>query len=152
MAARIYLDACALQRPLDILSTTSLRLEAHAVEMLVELVAKDQVELVWSPALDWECIVRSPVARREYAKTVRTLARHHQGISDHVSGVARELVALAHVDPWDAVHAACASAASAVLVTTDQAFLRRLGRVPQFGIEHMDPVRTVSWLRERQGT
>jgi hypothetical protein len=92
-ARRLYLDGCAVQRPLDRLLTSRERSEAECVLLLLEAVERGRLDLVWSPVLTFETIRRGPPLRAEAAGRVRRLASHHVGLDDALVAKARALTA-----------------------------------------------------------
>jgi len=74
-AMKIYLDNCALQRPLDDKSQMRIRLEAEAILSVMELCKAGDLDLISSEALELE-IAKSPVAtRRNYAESALVCAQ-----------------------------------------------------------------------------
>lgn len=64
---RIYLDLCAIQRPLDTFDHVRIALEAEAVLGILSLCDTEQVELISSEALE----LRASKASFLYAKNTR---------------------------------------------------------------------------------
>jgi hypothetical protein len=67
---KVYLDNCALQRPLDSPTQIRIVLEAEAVIGLIGLIAGGQVDLVSSEVLDFEVRRNRRSERRAYALAV----------------------------------------------------------------------------------
>lgn len=142
----MYLDACALQRPLDRLLTGRERSEAECVLLLLEAVERGRVELVWSSPLTFEAIRRGPPVRAEAARRIRGLAVHQVGLSDDVAATAKSLQTKAGLQALDALHLACAQAARATLVTVDARLLRAARRVGLAASAVCDPIEAATLL------
>jgi hypothetical protein len=67
---RIYLDTCSIQRPLDTLSQTRVRLEAEAILGVLERVEAGEVDLISSTVLELEVSRNSLAMRREHGEQV----------------------------------------------------------------------------------
>lgn len=122
---KIYLDNCALQRPLDDKSQMRIRLEAEAVLSVLELCKAGELELISSEALELE-IEKNPLAtRRNYAESALESAHSHIMLDDSIELRAHEFLTLG-IKPLDALHLASAEAANAdYFCTCDDRFLRR---------------------------
>jgi predicted nucleic acid-binding protein len=144
---RIYLDACAVQRPFDRLSSAEERAEAAAVLLLLSWSLSSRVELVWSTILDYESVARAPMERRAWGIFARDVAcpsfrpepRHHTR--------ARELERRLRLGAFDALHVACAEALEATMVTVDRTLLARTRASPRLRVRVMDPMQAVAELR-----
>ena len=113
---RVYLDACALQRPFDPLITAEERAEAAGVLLLLSWSLSSRTELVWSTVLDHETNrTRAPVERRAWSMFARSIAApaFHPEAPQHAR--ARELVRRLRLGGFDALHVACAEALHATL-------------------------------------
>ncbi len=122
---KIYLDNCALQRPLDDKSQTRIRLEAEAILSVLELCKVGELDLISSEALELE-IEKSPVAtRHNYAESALANAQSYVMLDDSIELRAHAFLNLG-IKPLDALHLACAEAAEAdYFCTCDDQFLRR---------------------------
>ena len=121
---RIYLDTCAIQRPLDDPVQLRVRVEAEAVLAVVTAAESGGVDLVASDVLRFET-ENNPVAhRRDFARRVLGLATSHVAADEAVSARAADYER-AGIKPLDAVHLASAVESGAgVFCTTDDALLR----------------------------
>lgn len=63
---KVYLDTCSIQRLLDTLSQTRIRLEAEAVLGVLERVEAGEVALVSSTVLEMETARNPLIVRREH--------------------------------------------------------------------------------------
>ena len=124
---RVYLDTCAIQRPLDDLSQLRVRVEAEAVLAVVTAAEIGGVDLVTSDVLRFETENNPLPHRRDFARRVLALATDDVSTSTAVStragGYERE-----GVKPLDAVHLASAVEARADLFCTADDTLRRRAR------------------------
>src|SRR5690242_8493526 len=125
---RVYLDACCLNRLTDVQTQQRVREEAEAVERILRAVRAGAAQWVSSEALADE-IERNPnVERRLEVAALLALAVEVIVVNDGIVRRARELQAAGY-GAFDALHLACAEAAHAdVLLTTDDAFLRKATR------------------------
>lgn len=122
---KIYLDNCALQRPLDHKLQMRIRLEAEAILNILELCRAGEIELVSSEALEFE-IEKNPLAiRQNYAESALESARIRVIVDNDLADRAYELVKH-DIKPLDALHLASAEAAEAdYFCTCDDRFLKR---------------------------
>jgi predicted nucleic acid-binding protein len=118
-------------------------LEGEAVLGLLALCQSGKAELVSSEALTFEVRRNQNATRREYAIDTLSLARSFVEISDSVEERAREFVAEG-IAPLDALHLACAEAASAdYLCTCDDRFLRRVRGLSGLRAKPVSPLELV---------
>jgi hypothetical protein len=124
-AMKIYIDNCALQRPLDDKSQTRIRLEAEAILSVLALCKAGELDLISSEALELE-IEKNPLAtRRNYAESALESARSHIMLDGSIELRAYEFLTLG-IKPLDALHLASAEAAKAdYFCTCDDRFLQR---------------------------
>ncbi len=126
---RVYLDVCALNRPLDDQNQMRIRLEADAVQLILSYVRSWDLVLVISPAHHAEIAANPDVARRQHVQSLIT------GIGTNIDvdlGKAQHhAVSLLDqgLKPADAAHAALAEEAGCDFVTVDDRLLRQLQRV-----------------------
>jgi hypothetical protein len=122
---RIYPDICTLCRPFDDQSQPRIWLETHALCVILDLVEKDQIEMVWSPIHDLENARNSQEPRRLWVEQCLKLASLKIKLAPAIKQRAGELEAIG-VKPIDALHAAAAeSAACTHLLTCDDRFRKR---------------------------
>jgi predicted nucleic acid-binding protein len=144
--ARIYLDACALNRLTDDQSQPRIRSEAEAVEKVLYLVWKGEAEWIASTVLESEIRRNPDLERRNDALKLISLAgellRPHRVSIDR----SRALAALSY-GAYDALHLACAEQAYVdVLLTTDDRFTRQAER--GLGKSTVRVLNPVNWLQE----
>jgi predicted nucleic acid-binding protein len=142
---RIYLDVCCLNRPFDDQAQERIRLESEAVLAILRRVELQQWELVGGEAVEFETGRMPDLERRQRVWALAQLAGSRQGIDIHVQSRARVLAA-AGLKPLDALHVACAEAASVdVFLTTDDRLLRTIHRT---GVARMTVNNPLPWLHE----
>ena len=121
----VYLDNCALQRPLDDRDQFRIRVEADAVTAVVAAVEAGELELATSPALRAESSRVGNRSRRDFTERVLALASRDAPAPDEVSS-RFQTYQDAGIKPFDALHLASAVAMSAdYFCTTDDRFLRK---------------------------
>ena len=124
MSETAYLDICCFKRPFDNTGYERIRREAEAVAAVLELVGTGQLQLVRSPAHDFEN-ERNPredrrLATRLWLEAASLSAKENPATSDR----ARELATLGFA-PLDALHLAFAEAsATRWFVTTDDRLMK----------------------------
>ena len=125
----IYLDNCCLNRPYDDQTAARVRLEAEAVELILNGVVESRVSLLWSDTLDTES-EQNPFEERRtgiarWKKSASAIIRDAPSIREQ----ARSL-ALDGFKPLDALHVASAVAGGAShFLTVDDGILNKRDRV-----------------------
>lgn len=135
---RIYLDNCCFNRPFDDQRHIRVRLETEAKLHIQAAVRSEQLELAWSYMLDYENSANPFLERRI---TIRRWQQYASVDIEETESVLMQATELATIGlkAKDALHIACACAASCdYFVTTDDIILRRGHRVE--GIVVIDPV------------
>lgn len=125
---KIYLDACCINRLTDDQSQERIRREAAAVELILKRVRRGSIQWVSSDALIDE-INRNPNVERRLENAA--LLVHASQIVELNAEIADRAASLEKIGygPYDALHLACAESARVdVLLTTDDAFIRRASR------------------------
>lgn len=146
---RVYLDTCCLNRPFDDQSQLRVRLESDAVIVILERIARGDWALIGSGAVDDELAqVRDPERRSRIQESLQ-FATEHIALIPIVERRGVHLRTLGFHD-YDALHVACAEAATAdVLLTTDDAFVRRARRLQQgLKVVVANPLTWLNGLRE----
>jgi predicted nucleic acid-binding protein len=144
---RIYFDNCCLSRTLDDQTQNRVRLETQAIRLIFEHLTRGEWTLIGSDAVDHEAArIRDPERRRSVEVLVEAAAEH-VSIDANLRRRGKQLAAIGFRG-YDSLHIACAEAADAdVLLTTDDAFVRRARR-----LQHEVKVRVanpLTWLKER---
>ena len=143
---KIYIDVCALNRPLDDQTQPRVRLEAESILLILDRI--DASELTWlssSVVQDEVDQTRDP-HRRERVLELLKAAASTQKLDDTVQLRQRELSALGF-KPFDALHLAAAEVSGCdVFLTTDDRLCRLAARVAsELCIQVANPV---DWIRE----
>ncbi len=107
---KIYLDTCSIQRPLDTLSQTRLRLEAEAILGVLTQVKAGNVELISSTVLELETQRNPLVIRREHGEQILAQATSIVIVDEQIEERARYFVPVG-IKIMDALHLAAAEAA-----------------------------------------
>ncbi len=145
---KIYLDVCAIQRPLDTPDQIRIVLEAEAVLGILALCEAGQVELVSSDALAYE-VERNPLpVRKEHGRAVLSMAKDHVVLSNEIKKRAEQLTALG-IAPLDALHLAFAEAANAVyFCTCDNRLLRKANHIADLRVKAVSPIDLVQEIEQ----
>lgn len=126
---RIYLDICAIQRPLDTPNQIRTALEAEAVLGILALLEAGRVELLSSDALIYETNQNPVPLRQEHARAILARACEILRLSEDVKARAAELSALGF-RALDALHVAFAEAGRAdYFCTCDDRLIHRSQQV-----------------------
>ena len=126
---RVYLDTCAVQRPLDDRGQLRLRVEAEAVLAVIAAAEAGEVDLVGSDVLRFETANNPHPTRRDFARRVLALAAADVATTPAVVGRARQYE-VEGIQPLDAVHLASAVEGGAdFFCSTDGDLLRKGQRV-----------------------
>ncbi len=126
---KVYLDSCAIQRPLDTPNQVRIALEAEAVLGILSLCDAGLVELVSSEALVYEAEQNPLPIRREHSYFVLAKARTTINVTARIKERASQF--LQHgIKPLDAVHLALAEASQAdYFCTCDDQLARKARRI-----------------------
>ncbi len=137
---KIYLDVCAIQRPLDTPNQIRIALEAEAVLGILALCDAGKLELISSEALQYETTQNPLPVRQEHANAILSKAMHFVGLSEETKSRATQLVKLG-VKPLDALHLASAEAGKAdFFCTCDDQLLRRAKRLGNLQVKIVSPL------------
>lgn len=143
---RVYLDTCCYSRPSDEQTQLRVRLESEAILDILERAARGEWTIIGSSAVQKELAAIRDPDRQLGAKGLTGYSAEHVYLDEtqHRRGEALERMGLRG---YDSVHVACAEAAAAdVLLTTDDALIRRARRLrQQLAVRVANPV---SWLEE----
>lgn len=125
----IYLDNCALQRPLDNRDQFRVRIEADAITTVLAAIEAGEVAFATSAVLRAELSRVRDRSRRVFAERVLALASHEAPTSEKMRS--RFQVYLdAGIKPFDALHLASAVALRAdYFCTTDDRLLQKAREV-----------------------
>jgi|SRR5690606_15894312 len=125
MALLVYLDNCALQRPLDDRTQFRVRIEAEAVEAVLREVERGAVDLLSSDVLVAESRGATDPTRQDFAAETAALAASSVRLTSAVEARARPFRE-AGMKALDALHLASAVEGNAdYFCTTDDRFLKK---------------------------
>lgn len=152
MSDTIYLDLCCFKRPFDDAGVDRIRREAEAVAAILDLAQAGTVQLVRSPAHDFENDRNPREDRRLATRLWLETARVSVAVSQSAEDRARSLSALGF-GPLDALHLAFAEASAARwFVTTDDHLQKVASRHrEQLRVEVVMPEQVVRQAEEERG-
>ena len=137
---KIYLDLCAIQRPLDTPDQVRIILEAEAVLGIITLCDIGQAELLSSEALLYEGEQSSLPIRKEHTLAILAKAKGIINVSEKETLRAANLTSFS-IKPLDALHMALAETGNAdCFCTFDDKLLRYSKRVKDLMIKVINPV------------
>jgi predicted nucleic acid-binding protein len=145
---KIYLDLCAIQRPLD--STVQIRivLESEAVLGIIALCDIGQVEILSSEALLYEGEQSSLPLRKEHTSAVLEKAKKVLIVTEKEKSRAAEMLTYG-IKPLDALHIALAESGNAdYFCTCDDKLLRNLQKVKDLTVKVINPVDLVQEIEK----
>ncbi|MFN0084595.1 MAG: PIN domain-containing protein [Blastocatellia bacterium] len=144
--AKIYLDVCCLQRPLDDQNQERIRLEAEAVVLILSRVEKGLLVWASSEAIDYELSLNPDVDRAEKAMLISASANEMiiVGAAEITRGAVLEDLGFSG---FDALHLACAESGGCdIFLTTDDRLLKRAKKhALELQIQVANPLH---WLQE----
>ena len=129
---RIYLDVCCLNRPFDDWSQERVRLEGDAIVCIMERVRSGEWQLISSEAVMVELGRMSNLEKKARILELLNLATFSQAINDEIDARSQQLESYGF-GLFDAIHVACAEAASAsIFLSTDDRLLKAASRNRNF--------------------
>lgn len=145
---KLYLDTCSIQRPLDTLSQTRLRLEAEAILGVLAQVRAGYVELISSTMLELETQRNLLAIRREHGEQILGQAVSIVIVDEPIEQRSRHFVQMG-IKSIDALHLAAAEAAGAdYFCTCDDRFLRRAKTVADLQISVVSPLELIEAIEK----
>lgn len=143
---RIYLDTCAIQRPLDNKTQLRIILEAEAILGIVGLFDAGKIDLLSSEVLLYE-IKRNPkTVRREFGLEILSKAADFVFLNESVEQQARQFEK-AGFKPLDALHLASAQEVGVdYFCTCDDRFLKKAKRLRELNMKVVSPLELVEEL------
>jgi predicted nucleic acid-binding protein len=143
MITKIYLDMCSIQRPLDTLRQTRVRLEAEAVLGVIALCEAGTVQLISSEVLELELEQNRLPVRKEHAQRVLSWATEVIQVDDTVEQRAATFEDL-NIKSIDALHLAAAEAAQAdYFCTCDDRLLRKAKQIVDLKVKTLSPLELI---------
>ena len=145
---KIYLDLCAIQRPLDTPNQVRIILESEAVLGILTFCDGGQAELVSSEALWYEGEQNPLPIRQEHTLSVLAKAKSNITVSDNEKVRAATLATFG-IRPLDALHLALAEAGKAdYFCTCDDKLLRNAKRVKDLMVKVINTVDLVQEIEK----
>lgn len=145
---KIYLDLCAIQRPLDTPNQVRIVLEAEAVLGLIAFCDSEQVEILSSEALLYEGEQSILDVRKEHALAVLSKAKGVISVTEKDKLRAVELMKFG-IKPLDALHLALAESGNAdYFCTCDDKILRNARKAKDLSVKVMNPVDLVQEIEK----
>lgn len=145
---KIYLDLCAIQRPLDTPDHVRIVLESEAVLGIIAFCDNGQVEILSSEALLYEGEQSSLSIRKEHTLSVLTKAKNVINVTKKETQRAASLKSLG-IKPLDALHLALAETGNAdYFCTCDDKLLRNAKRVEDLTVKIINPVDLVQEIEK----
>ena len=140
---KVYLDLCAIQRPLDTPDQIRIALEAEAVLGLVDLIRNDQIDLLSSEVLIYEGQQSPLPIRKEHTLAVLRLAKTTLRLSERDKTRAAEIITTG-IKPLDALHLAIAESGKAeYFCTCDDKLLQFVKRSKDLSVKVINPVELI---------
>ena len=137
---KIYLDLCAIQRPLDTPNQIRIILESEAVLGIIAYCDIGQVELLSSEALLYEGEQSSVPVRKEQTSAVLAKAKNILNVTEKEKKRAVELTTFG-IKPLDALHIALAESGNAdYFCTCDDKLLQNAKKVKNLALKVANPV------------
>ena len=144
----IYLDLCAIQRPLDTPNQVRIALESEAVLGIIAFCDAGQIEILSSEALLYEGEQSTLPVRRELTFAVLAKAKNVIKVTDKEKNRAQNLVAFG-IKPLDALHIALAETGNAdYFCTCDDRLLRNAKQVKDLMVKVVNPVDLVQEIEK----
>jgi predicted nucleic acid-binding protein len=145
---KIYLDLCAIQRPLDTPNHIRIVLESEAVLGILALCDAEQVELLSSEALLYEGDQSSLPVRKEHTLAVLAKAKGVLKVNEKERARAAEIMAVG-IKPLDALHIALAESGNAdYFCTCDDKLLQNAKKVKNITVKVINPVDLVQEIEK----
>jgi predicted nucleic acid-binding protein len=146
---RVYFDTCCLNRPFDDQTQEQIRRESRPILRILARLHRREWAWISSTHVDGELAQTPDPVRRGRVQQVATLAHEVVRVRDETEKRALRLQALGF-GAGDALHIACAEEGKAdVLLTTDQAFVRRAARhASELGVPVRNPL---TFIAEMEG-
>ena len=137
---KIYLDLCAIQRPLDTPDHVRIVLESEAVLGIIAFCDKGQIELLSSEALLYEGEQSSLPTRKEHTLAILEKAKSIINVAKKETLRAEKIMSFG-LKPLDALHLALAETGKAdYFCTCDDKLLRNAKRVEDLMVKLINPV------------
>ena len=136
---KLYLDSCVLSRPLDSPLNEEIRLEAEAVERILDEISKRRWKLVSSDVLWKEAEAIKDSDKRFMVEGVLFYADIYVTVTPERERRAGELVSRG-ISYFDALHVVCAEDGADIFLTVDKRLLKKLGNLNNLKVTAMNPI------------
>ena len=137
---KIYLDLCAIQRPLDTPDHVRIVLESEAVLGIIAFCDDGQIELLSSEALLYEGEQSPLPIRKEHTLAILEKAKSIINVAKKETRRAEKLMSFG-LKPLDALHLALAETGKAdYFCTCDDKLLRNAKKVGDLMVKVINPV------------
>ena len=137
---KIYLDLCAIQRPLDTPDHVRIILESEAVLGIIAYCDNGQIELLSSEALLYEGEQSSLPTRKEHTLAILEKAKSIINVAKKETLRAEKIMSFG-LKPLDALHLALAETGKAdYFCTCDDKLLRNAKKVEDLMVKVINPV------------
>ena len=145
---KVYLDLCAIQRPLDTPNQVRIALESEAVLGIIALCDIRQVELLSSEALLYEGEQGSLPIRKEHTLAVLAKAKEVIIVTEKERLRAANLMT-SGIKPLDALHLALAETGNAdYFCTCDDKLLQNSKQIKDLTMKVINPVDLVQEIEK----
>jgi predicted nucleic acid-binding protein len=145
---KIYLDLCAIQRPLDTPNQVRIVLEAEAILGIIRFSDREEVELLSSEALLYESEQSTLPIRKEHSRAVLAKAKSMVNVTEKEKLRAADLMTFG-IKPLDALHLALAESGKAdYFCTCDDKLLQNSKQVADLMVKVVDPVELVQEIEK----
>ncbi len=145
---KIYLDVCAIQRPLDTPNQVRIVLEAEAVLGLIAYCDSGQAEILSSEALLYEGKQSNLSVRKEHIFAGLAKAKNVLEVTEKDKKRAAEFMQFG-IKPLDALHLALAKSGNAdYFCTCDDRLLRNAKKVKSLSVKVINPVDLVQEIEK----
>ena len=137
---KIYLDLCAIQRPLDTADHVRIVLESEAVLGIIAFCDNGQIELLSSEALLYEGEQSSLPTRKIHTLAILEKAKSFINVAKKETLRAEKIMSFG-LKPLDALHLALAETGKAdYFCTCDDKLLRNAKKVEDLMVKVINPV------------
>ena len=145
---KIYLDLCAIQRPLDTPNQIRIILESEAVLGIIAICDNGQAELLSSEALLYEGEQSTLEIRKEHTFAVLSRAKTVIEVTEKEKIRATQLMFF-RITPLDALHVALAESGDAdYYCTCDDRLIRNLKKVKDLMVKVVNPIELVQEIEK----
>lgn len=126
---KIYFDMNIYNRSFDDQNQMRIRFESMAVDILFELIEKEQYKLVWSFVLDYENSRNPYVERKTYISSIAALCGEIVKPHNDINLMAKGIIEKSNASGKDALHLACAVYNGCdYFITCDDKFIKTINR------------------------